>query len=392
MNVCMVAYSQYFRDARIKRYVGSIEGKGGIIDVLALQEDGTKHHEQIGNCRVFYLTEKYQGSNRLLYVWSYLNFFLKAFFKLTSLYMKNRYSAVHVHNMPNFIVFAAIVPRLLGAKVILDVHDLMTANYIAKFTGSKPSLMVQCLMFEQKIAAMFASHVLCADHMQKAYLENECNVPKEKLTAVLNLPDERIFCRREPTHSSNIFRLIYHGTIAKRLGIDIMLEAVSKIKKEIPVQLSIYGSGDYLPEALRLAEKLNLGESAYFNKAFFPVEKVPEMVSGMDIGIIANRKTLATDRFMLPVKLLEYVYLGIPVVAPRLRNIQSYFDEDMIEYYDPENVDALAECIVRLYREPKRRESLIKQSARFYDKHSWKIQGKEYLTLISGETRTNVCS
>ena len=90
MNVCMVAYSQYFRDARIKRYVGSIEGKGGIIDVLALQEDGTKHHEQIGNCRVFYLTEKYQGSNRLLYVWSYLNFFLKAFFKLTSLYMKNR--------------------------------------------------------------------------------------------------------------------------------------------------------------------------------------------------------------------------------------------------------------------------------------------------------------
>jgi glycosyltransferase involved in cell wall biosynthesis len=386
----MVAYSQYFRDARIKRYVKSIESKGGIVDILALKEDPGKDFNRIGNSRIFHLTKKYQGSNGLLYVWSYLAYFVVCFFKLTFLSMKEKYHAIHVHNMPNFIVFSAIVPKLLGSIIILDIHDLMPANYMAKFDKSMlSSFIIKCLIFEQKISALFANHLLCADHMQKAYLENTCNISSNKITVIMNLPDEKIFNPQNiksmiKERSNGTFKLVYHGTIAKRLGIDIMLRAIAKIGNEIPVHLSIYGSGDFLPQALSLAKDLGIDNKVYFSKSFFPVEMVPEMVCNMDLGIIANRKTLATDKFMMPVKLLEYVYLNIPVVSPKLKVIRAYFDEGMLQYFEPDNVDDLARCIVDLYRTPEKRELLVQNASKFYEKCSWKIQAREYLNLLPG--------
>jgi glycosyltransferase involved in cell wall biosynthesis len=200
----------------------------------------------------------------------------------------------------------------------------------------------------------------------------------------MNLPNEEIFrpLTKERV-SSDKFRLVYHGTIAKRLGIDIMLEALSKIGNDIPIHLSIYGAGDFLDDAMRLANTLGLNGKVHFSKTFFPAEMIREMVKDMDLGIIANRRSLATDRYMMPVKLLEYVFLKIPVVAPRLEIIQSYFDESMVKYYEPENTDDLAKCIVELYKTPKERASLVTRASRFYEEHSWKTQAEEYLELVS---------
>lgn len=382
MKVCMIAYAEYGPDARIKAYVRSIEQIGGAVDILVLQERANGSQDTIGNSRIFHLTSKYQGGNAVLYILSYLRFSLKAFWKVSHMAIRDRYDTVHVHNMPNFIVFSAIVAKLLGAKVLLDVHDLMPVNYMVKFNVGEEHWLIKLLVMEQRVSAWLASHILCADHMQKNYLERVCGIRGDKITIIMNLPHEELFQPIPKQRSNAQFRLIYHGTIAKRLGIDILLKAIAEIGDEIPVHLSIYGAGDYLPEALILAETLGLDKKVYFSKAFFPAEKVAEMVSGMDVGVIGNRRSLATERFMMPVKLLEYVYLKIPVVAPRLEIIQSYFDEGMLKYYEPENVKGLARCIVELYRSSQERERLVENALKFYEQHSWKVQAKQYLALI----------
>jgi glycosyltransferase involved in cell wall biosynthesis len=383
-KICMLAYAQYSYDARIKAYTKTIEKAGGAVDVFALKEEGKKSFEQIGGVNIYYLTNKYQGSNSVFYLISYLGFFIKSFINISYFFLKENYSVIHVHNMPNFIIFAALLPRLLGAKVILDIHDLMTVNYMVKFNVEAENFFIKCLMFEQKISAMFASNLLCADHNQKNYLENVCKIPHHKITVIMNLPNEEIFSPVERVKSNDDkLRLIYHGTIAKRLGIDIMLEAIYKIGDQIPIHLSIYGTGDFLIEAENIANKYNLAEKVYFSKSFFPTEMVPGMISRADFGIIANRRSLATNKFMMPVKLLEYVYLKIPVIAPRLDIIETYFKEGMVKYYEPENVDDLVRCIIELYRNPQERELQVKNALTFYERRSWKTQGIEYLKLVS---------
>jgi glycosyltransferase involved in cell wall biosynthesis len=227
------------------------------------------------------------------------------------------------------------------------------------------------------------THVFCADHSQREFLERVCRIPARKLSVVLNLPNEEIFGPVKKSRPSDRFELVYHGTIARRLGIDIMLSAVAKVPTGVPVHFSVFGAGDFLGEAEETARQLQLENRVRFSRSFFPVEMIPEMVGNMDLGVIGNRRTLACDKFMLPVKLLEYVYLGIPVVVPRLEVIGRYFDDDMVKYYEPENADELARCIVDLYECPEERQRLVRNASKFYEKYNWRRQAEAYLGLLS---------
>ena len=119
-----------------------------------------------------------------MYAWSYLRFFLKSFLLLARRFFRQRYDVVHVHNMPNALVFAAIVPKIFGARLMLDVHDLMTVNYMAKFSAGENDLPVKVLKIEQWLSAMFADHVFCADHNQQDYLAEHCGVARQKITVL----------------------------------------------------------------------------------------------------------------------------------------------------------------------------------------------------------------
>ncbi len=387
----MLAYAHYINDARIKSYVRTLEDQGHRVDVIALAVNGEKVVEDRPTGTIFRIMEKYQGESGAMYAWAYLKFFLKSFVLLTRRSFRERYDVIHVHNMPNALVFAAMVPKTLGARVMLDVHDLMTVNYMAKFEGEETGVAIRILKIEQRFSAMFADHVFCADHNQQDYLAEHCGVPKSKVTVLMNLPNVELFRPVAVQKKSDKFRIVYHGTIAHRLGIDLIVRAMDKVRRQVPAELWLYGAGDYLPEVLELSSKLGLEQTIHFSRSFFPVEQIPEIVSGMDLGIIGNRRNLACDKYMLPVKLLEYVYLGIPVVAPRLDVISRYFDDQMVRFYEPENVDQMADAIVELYNDREKRERLARAASGFYQKHNIKAQADRYLDLLNA-SRDQLCA
>jgi glycosyltransferase involved in cell wall biosynthesis len=379
----MLAYAHYVNDARIKSYVRTLEGQGHRVDVIALKSDGELAVEAGRAGTIFRVMNKYQGQNTLMYAWSYLKFFLKSTLLLGRRSFRHRYDVIHVHNMPNALVFAAIFPKALGVRLMLDVHDLMTVNYMAKFNAKENSLPVSALKIEQRLSSMFANHVFCADHNQQDYLAEHCGVPRKKITVLMNLPNVEMFKPITTEKKGEGFRIVYHGTIAHRLGIDLIIRAMARVTERIPAELWIYGAGDYLPEALALSSQLGLEEKVHFSRKFFPVEQIPEIVCGMDLGIIGNRRNLACDRYMLPVKLLEYVYLGVPVVAPRLQVIARYFDDTMVRFYEPENVEQMAESVLELFHNREERERLALTAFKFYQKYNMKAQADRYLDLLT---------
>ena len=388
MTVCMLAYAHYMNDARIKSYVKTLEAAGHRVDVVALRANGESRRESGPTGTVFRVMDKYRGQSTVMYAWSYLIFFVKALTFLGYRCLRDRYDVVHIHNMPNALVFAAVVPKMFGARLMLDVHDLMTVTFMAKFHVGENSFPVRVLKVEQWLSSLFVDQVFCADHNQKDYLVQQCGIPGGKITVLLNLPNVELFRPVVAEKKDELFRIVYHGTIAHRLGIDLILQAVAKAAERIPVEIWIYGSGDYLPEALALSSELQVEDKVHFSKTFFPVEKIPEMISGMDLGIIGNRHNLACDKYMLPVKLLEYVYLGVPVVAPRLKVIARYFDDTMIRFYEPENVEQMADAIVELFHHQEDRERLASAASSFYQKHSIQAQNNRYLDLITGPNFT----
>ena len=94
----------------------------------------------------------------------------------------------------------------------------------------------------------------------------------------MNLPNVELFRPVTTVRNSDVFRIVYHGTIARRLGIDLIVRAMARVVERIPAELWVYGAGDYLPEAIALTSQLHLEQKVHFSRTFFPVEQIPEMV------------------------------------------------------------------------------------------------------------------
>jgi glycosyltransferase involved in cell wall biosynthesis len=68
-------------------------------------------------------------------------------------------------------------------------------------------------------------------------------------------------------------------------------------------------------------------------------------------------------------------------VVPRLRTIEHYFSEQMVAFYEPENVQSLSDAILRLYRHPEQRRTQATSARAFLTDYGWQRQGSELVTM-----------
>ena len=99
---------------------------------------------------------------------------------------------VHVHNVPDFLVFSAAFPKWKGVPVILDIHDLLPEFYASKFKVSHNSFLFKLLTFVERCSAAFATHVIIANHLWRDRLAARSS-RAEKCSVVRNHPDLDIF-------------------------------------------------------------------------------------------------------------------------------------------------------------------------------------------------------
>jgi glycosyltransferase involved in cell wall biosynthesis len=288
--------------------------------------------------------------------------------------------------MPDFLVLAGFLPRLLGIPLIHDIHDLMPELFAEKFAAGSDHWLVRFLLLQERWAGRMATAVLTVEDRLKTILAAR-GVPKTKIRVLMNLPDERIFSpspHRELTSQAGAYVLVYHGTLARRLGLDVALRAVAEIGDRIPaLELRIIGAGEEREPLLHLRDDLGIQHIVTFSDGYVPVEAIPGLLADADVGIIPLRLSAGTD-IMLPTKLLEYVSLGIPCVVPATGTICRYFDEKMVHFFEAENHVSLANALLDLYERPAARHSLAKQATeRFGRVHRWSEQKKIYVKLVS---------
>ena len=94
------------------------------------------------------------------------------------------------------------------------------------------------------------------------------------------------------------------------------------------------------------------------------------MLRTMDIGIIPYRRNIATD-ISLPVKMLECIRVGVPVIVPRLRGIQHYFSDEMVTYFEPENMDSLVHSVVEVFENKCQRKQKAERASGFLKEYGW---------------------
>ena len=382
-KICMIAYTRYASDARVRREAEALAARGDQVDFICVKEQTEQRDRSYGGVRLYPISaSRYQGDRALVYLGIYLSFLIRSFVLVTRLYFKNRYDIIQVHTMPDFLVFAALIPKCFGAKVILDVHDLMPELYMCKFGPDRRRLFVKFITWIERRSIAFADRAIAVHIPHRDALVHHGNAVN-KFIVLLNVPDPHIFERNGHFRSDNRFRLIYHGTVARRHGLDVALRAVAAIKNQIPgLEFLIIGHGDDLPRVKRLANELQLQDCVRF-MGTMPVEQLPEHLVQADIGLVPILYDAFT-RYMLPLKLMEYARMGIPAIVSDTETIRAYFDAQMVRFCKPGNEQDLADAILELYHSPERRTELVKSVDRFNSSYNWDQQKKVYFELIDG--------
>ena len=382
-KILMVVYSYFPQDVRPRREAETLINVGYTVDMICLKLPDQTEFENIYGVNTHRVNLSKSRSSKRKYIFLYTNFFIRSFFLLNKLFLKNRYSIIHVHNMPDFLVFLSVIPKLFGSKVILDLHDPTPEMLMTKFAEDRDSWLTKILKWQEKISIKFAHKIITTN---KSFLDRFISrgCPPEKISTVMNSPQESIFNmfvpRSKEKSNEKKYVVMYHGIIIKRYGFEELLNAVNLLKDKIPwLELRIYGTGEDLSIFLEMVRNLKLEKIVkYFGQV--SIEKIVETIPECDVGIIPNRLGPFT-KINFPTRIFEYLHMKKPVVVPRTQGIKDYFDEESIFYFNAGNAEDLAKVIFNIYSNPGKALEVLNKGYEIYQRHKWESQSTNLIKI-----------
>jgi glycosyltransferase involved in cell wall biosynthesis len=376
-------------DPRVGRELEALVRVGHEVDVLCKRMPGQATLERTPRVTIRRLWTLDSKGGMLGYLLHYLLFMAMATWLATWLHLRRRYQLVQVHSLPDTLVFAALFPKLTGARVMLDLMEPMPEFFASRFGVPAAHPGVRAIGALEQRAIRFADHVLtCTDQMRRAFIRR--GAPPAKVTVVLNSANEEVFDPdrfpprpREPGR----FVLVCHGTIEQRYGHDTVVRAMAKLRHEIPeLRLAVYGDGSYRAELQALVRRLGLEDRTWFSDGFVPVDEMVAGVAAADVGIVAMKRDVFRDLTHCN-KMFDFIAMRRPQIVSRTAAVEAYFDDDCFETFIAGDVDDLVRAIRALHASPERCRRLVEHAALANEPYRWHGQRETYLRAVIGLLR-----
>jgi len=385
-RVAMVTFSSYPFDPRPRRSIDALIAEGATVDLICLGSKNEVKGQAPDSVKVFRVPLKHPRRGKFEYAFRYGVFILISSLTFAIRSLGRRYDLVYVHNMPDILVASALIPKMLGSKVVLDLHDPMPELMMTIFRTPEDNRSVRMMKSLEKWSIARADLAVTVNVACKRIFSSR-SCPAEKIAVVMNAPDGQIFPCREPKLRSvstpdcdRRFVIMYHGSIVERNGLDVALDALAQVRKAIPsAELRIFGSQTaFLDHVMEKARSMGLQDAVQYMGPR-SLEGLVTEIDNCDLGIIPNHRNAFTD-INTPTRVFEYLAMGKPVIAPSTQGILDYFDKDSLVFFEPGNAEELAQQIEFAFSHPREVLEIVRRGQEIFSEHTW---DREKETLVS---------
>jgi len=371
----------------VRRYVNALNSIGLNCIVICSKKKNERYFEEWNGNLIYRVPI---SKKRASFFFTFLEYILFTWIStslLIYLGIKYRFEIIHVHTLPDFLVFAAFWNRIFGTKVILDLHEIFPELYIARTGASAESFKAKLLKFAEKMSIKFATTLITIHEPAREIFISRNKGIENKISVVMNSVDPAEFadCKLMPTDK---FVIIYNGTVVKLLNLTMIVEALAFLKNKMPpedfspIVFRIYGDGPALGEILGLAEKLGLKDKVEYMGYLAPDAMRREVLKS-NVLILPPLKNIYSDLFYT-IKLIETIYLKIPVIATRLNTYKRYYREESIFYFDSGNIEELSERILSVISDKQLALKKTENALSDYNKIGWDVMKERYLKIVKG--------
>jgi glycosyltransferase involved in cell wall biosynthesis len=389
-NVCFVRHGFYPSESSVRREAETLREEGYSVYVICLRGQGEAASEVVDGVEIRRLPVAHRRGKVSRYLFEYNAFFVLASLELIRLHLRCRLRAVQVNTMPDYLVFSSLLLRSAGVKVILHMHEPMPELFSTIFYRTYYRPIIKAIEFAERLSLAYADRVLTVtNEMRENFGRRGADVGK--ITVVLNVPESRVLRPDRFTHladrvartkekdqGAGVFRLLCHGTIEHRYGLDTVVDAVARVKGTIPgIQFRFMGKGTHLPAVLARAEGLGITSHVH-HLGYLPFETMIEEILCADVALVPMRRN-PYSILVHTNKMYEYIALGCPIIASRLDSVASYFPTDSLLYFEPDDDADLAEKIIYAFGHPDELQSRVRRTKELYETYRWDLEKRKYL-------------
>jgi glycosyltransferase involved in cell wall biosynthesis len=385
-RVCMISYSFYKSDNRVMRYAEALANRGDTVDVIALAKPGADRFEAVNGVSLYRIQRRERNEkSKFDYLARIIRFLLSSSALLTWKHLRKRYDVIHVHNVPDFLVFAAWLPRLTGSRIILDIHDLLPEFFASKFAGSsRAAWYVDRLIEIERASCRFAHHVIISNHLWLKKITAR-SVEPHRCTALVNHVDSEVFYPRARTRTDDRLIAIFPGGLQAHQGLDVAIRAFKLLVPALPkAEFHIYGEGNMKDEWMALTRELGLEKHIYFFKPL-PLHEIAEKIANADVGLVPK----LADSFgneAYSTKIMEFMSQGVPVVASRTKIDTFYFNDSQIAFFESGNAEDLAQKMIRVFQDRACADRLAANGLAYVARNNWDSKKGEYFAIVDNAT------
>ncbi|MGA8742226.1 MAG: glycosyltransferase family 4 protein [Terracidiphilus sp.] len=386
-RVGMVVFSPYPADPRPRRAVEALRNEGAHVELICEAEGEDARREYAEKLEVIRVPIRHIRGGALSYAYQYSSFILISGAILAWRTLRRRYQLIYVHNMPDILVISGMIPKLFGAKVILDQHDPMPELMRTIFDKDEQSFAVRVIRRLEKWSIGRANLVITVNEACRRIFSNR-SCSRDKIGVVMNSPDEKMFQYRDarsyPARRPRLpFVMMYHGSLVERNGLELAVDALHRLQQSVPeAELRVFGrSTPYLERVMSKVRTLGMADKVHF---LGPrrLEDLASEIERCDVGVIPNQLNTFTE-INTPTRIFEYLALGKPVIAPSTTGVRDYFRPDSLVFFEAGNADDLASQMSYVASHPAEAVDIAEEGQRVYLEHSWQQERETLVNLVA---------
>lgn len=270
-------------------------------------------------------------------------------------------------------VSAYLLGKLRGVPLVSNIQDIYPDVAIRMGVMKSPAVIRAYKALERFVYANSQAVTVISEGFKENLLAK--SVPASKLAVIPNFIDVNLFSPR-PRHNSfsaeqgwdDKFIVLFAGNIGMSQGLESVMEAAARLADLPDLLFAVVGNGASKPSLMAQVAKMELANVQFL--PYQPHDRVPEMYSAVDIGLVPLRRGFTNDS--VPSKLFTIMGVARPLIASVDSGSETAHIVTEAECglcVEPEDPQALADAIRKLYSDRQLAAQMGKQGRAFVEAH-----------------------
>lgn len=382
----MVQNVSLAEDNRLCKQIEDLCSAGCHVTVITRRDDGNEPwRSRPGLTLIEYRAPK-DGESAAGHVREYAASLMRQLPRLVKLHRRRRIDVLQICQPPDLYFPVAAVARRLGVRVLVDQRDLMPEVFAQRYASPPKRAMKLLHWLERRTQANVDATVTVNDYLRDRLIA--AGAPTDRIHVVSNGPVlERLERGRADalSPSSQLLRgnftslVTWAGKMGRQDRVDDVIRVADRVVNEWgrgDVGFMLIGNGECLEELQAMVDDLGLGANVWFPGWLDEVDLYRHL-GAADAGVDTSLQPEVT-----PVKAIEYLGVGLPVVAYDVQETRRLVEGAGV-LVAPGDVAALADALVELLNYPLERARLGKVGSERVRRHlTWERQSEVYLQTV----------